>query len=285
MTRHVRIPLLIAVVLGVERGVHLGRARPRLQGREPTGRQAGRRPPLAHDARGQGRSDDPGRARAVRQARRDQPERQRRRHHHLAARLDPLRWRLHPGREHAEGVGRHGRPLPDGGARDPAGHPADLRHRLRPRRRQHARRDRLPAQHRPRRHARPGPRARGRAHHRVGDALDRTAVELRAVHLRRARRPLGPHRTRASARTRALVEKMETAIDGFQGSRPGSSTTATACSRPRSTTPATATRNTAPATATTRSTRASTVTNRRDFWNACARASTSPPCRSTTSAA
>ena len=192
MTRHVRIPLPDRGGARPERGAGLG-CHACVQGREEAGRQTGLRPPLAHDARGQGRPDDPGRARAVRQDRRAQPERQRRPHHHLAARLDPVRWRLHPGGEHAEGVGRHGRPLPEAGARDPAGHPADLRHRLRPRRREHARGDRLPAQHRPRRHARPAPRARRRAHHRVGDALDRAAVELRAVHLRRARRPLGPH--------------------------------------------------------------------------------------------
>jgi hypothetical protein len=90
-------------------------------------------------------------------------------------------------------VGGHGRPLPARRARHPPAHPDPLRHRHRARRRQHGRRDGLPAQHRPRRHARPGPRARHRARRRGGDADHRAAMGLRAVHLRGARRPLGPH--------------------------------------------------------------------------------------------
>ena len=80
-----------------------------------------------------------------------------------------------------------------------------------------------------------------------------------------------------------LVEKMETAIDGFQG-RAASSRTATACSRQPSTTRATATRSTAPATATTRSTRASRSPTAATSGTPRS-ASTSPPSRSTTSAA
>ena len=53
----------------------------------------------------------------------------------------------------------------------------------------------------------------------------------------------------------ALVEQMETVIDGYQGP-PAAWTTTTGCSRPRSTTRATVTRSTAPRPATTRSTRA-----------------------------
>ena len=62
--------------------------------------------------------------------------------------------------------------------------------------------------------------ARRRAHRRLRDAVERTAVGLRALRVRGPRRPLGPHLRDRSARTPALVEKMETAIDGLQG-KPG----------------------------------------------------------------
>ena len=113
--------------------------------------------------------------------------------HHAQSRLDPLGWRVHAGGEHAEGVGRHGRPLPEGGARHAPEDPADLRRRLRARPRQPARRDGVPAQHRHGRDTRSRPRAQGRPHHGVRDARERPAVDVRAVHLRRARRSLGPH--------------------------------------------------------------------------------------------
>src|SRR5436190_1503049 len=54
-------------------------------------------------------------------------------------------------------------------------------------------RERVPPQHRARRLARPGARAPGRARRRRGDPHDRSAVGLRPVHLRGARRPLGAY--------------------------------------------------------------------------------------------
>ena len=74
-----------------------------------------------------------------------------------------------------------------------------------------------------------------------GDARDRAAVDVRAVHLRRARRPLGPHvreLRRGPAARRARWRPRSTASRVARPAR----ATATACSRPPSTTPATATR-------------------------------------------
>ena len=103
------------------------------------------------------------------------------------------------------------------------------------------------------------------------------------VHLRRARRPLGPHvreLRRGPAARGAGWRPRSTA----SRARPAISATATACSPPPSTSPATATRSTAPAAATTRSTRASRSRAARTSGTPrCG--STSPPCRSTTSAA
>ena len=80
-----------------------------------------------------------------------------------------------------------------GGTPHAAGHPAPLRRRLSPRPRQPVRRNRLSPQHRTGRHPRPGARPAGRPHHGGGDSRERPAVGLRALHLRRPRRPLGPH--------------------------------------------------------------------------------------------
>ena len=74
-----------------------------------------------------------------------------------------------------------------------ARHPADLRRRLRPRPRQPPGRDGLPAQHRPRRDARPAAGREDRPHHGRGDPRIRSAVGVRALPLRRPRRPVGPH--------------------------------------------------------------------------------------------
>ena len=187
------------------------RRRAALPGPVAAGPPAGRRPPRADDARGEDRPDDPGRAR----------QRRRRHHedHHRQPRQRAVRRRLGADAEHPDGLGRHGRPLPGRGPEDPARHPADLRHRHRPRRRQHVRRHGLPPQHRPRRHARPGAGPRRRAHRRLRDPVERTAVGVRPLRLRGARRPLGSH-YESFGETPALVEKMETAIDGFQG-KPG----------------------------------------------------------------
>ena len=148
-------------------------------------RAAGRRPALEDDAGGEDRPDDPGRA--------DRRRRQPVADHDERVGQHPVRRRVDPGHQHARGVGRHGRPLPGGGARDAAGHPHPVRRRHRPRPRQPAGRHRLPPQHRPRRHPRPGPRRGRRAHRRDRDAGDRTAVGVRPVRLRGPRRPVGPH--------------------------------------------------------------------------------------------
>ena len=81
--------------------------------------------------------------------------------------------------------------------------------------------------------------------HRRGDPRDRPAVDVRALRLRRPRRPLGPHLRELRRGPGAGRAGSETAIDGFQGTRPA---TATGCWPPPSTTPATATPSTAPAT-------------------------------------
>ena len=111
--------------------------------------------------------------------------------HDMEGRQRPVRRRLRAHAQHAEGMGRHGGPLPESGARHAAPHPDRLRDRLGPRRRQHARRDGLPPQHRAGRNARPRAGAEGRARDRRGDARQRSAVDVRAVRVRGARRPLG----------------------------------------------------------------------------------------------
>ena len=102
------------------------------------------------------------------------------------------------------------------GARDARWDPADLRHRLRPRRREHARRDRLPAQHRPRRHARPGPRAR--VEHITAEETRSTGPQWSFSPCICAARDDRWGRTYESfSEDPRLVEKFETAIDGYQG--------------------------------------------------------------------
>ncbi len=146
--------------------------------------EAGPRPALAHDARGEGRADDADRALpGVR--RRDAD-------HDLEARQHPVRRRLDPAAEHARGVGEDGRPLPACRAPHAARHPAAVRGGRRARSRQPAGGDRLPAQHRPGRLARREAGAPHRRDHGRGDTSDRAAVELLTVRLRRPRRPLGP---------------------------------------------------------------------------------------------
>ena len=66
------------------------------------------------------------------------------------------------------------------------------------------------------------------------------ALGLRAVRLRGARRPLGPHLRELRRGPGAGDAAWRPSIDGLQGTRPASSTTTTACWRPPSTTPATA---------------------------------------------
>ena len=85
------------------------------------------------------------------------------------------------------------------------------------------------------------------AHHRRGDARDRPAVDVRAVHLRRARRPLGPH-LRELQRGRRPRDRAWRPRSTASRAAAASSTTATACSPPPSTTRATATPSTAPPT-------------------------------------
>ena len=121
----------------------------------------------------------------------------------------------------------------------PAAHPDHLRDRHRARRRKHGRRDGLPAQHRPRRHPRPGAGERGRAHRRRGDPVDRTRSgrSRRASASRATIAGVAP--TSRSARTRSSSSAMETAIDGLPGpARP--LVGPTACWPPPSTSPATA---------------------------------------------
>ena len=151
----------------------------------------------------------------------------------------------------------------------PLAHPADLRHRHRARRRQHVRRHRLPAQHRPGRHPRPGPGARRRARRRLGDPGDRAAVGLRAVHLRGARRPLGPH-LRVVRRDAGAGGARWRPPSTASRDRPDTCPTTTACWPPPSTSPATAlttygTGSNRSRPATTRSTRASTRSTAQTF--------------------
>ena len=127
-----------------------GRRHAALPGSVPVDLSAGQRPPRSDDTGGEDRPDDPGRTR--RRRRRHHPD------HDERPRQRPLRWRLRAVAQHGRGLGRHGRPLPAGGARHPARDPAPLRRRLRARSRQPAGRHGLPAQHRP--GCDPGPQAR-----------------------------------------------------------------------------------------------------------------------------
>ena len=101
---------------------------------------------------------------------------------------------------------RRGREMNDGyqrrSAQDAAAHPAALRRRRRARPQQRARRRRLPAQRRPRLHARRRAGRAGRARHRGGGARDGRQLDLRAVRDGAARHPLGPHVRGLLAKTR-----------------------------------------------------------------------------------
>ena len=97
-----------------------------------------------------------------------------------------------PAQNTPERLGRHGRLLPVVRPRDPAADPADLRGRLGARARQPLRRDAAPAQHRAGRHPQPEAGRAGPAHGGHRDPRDRHPVDVRALRLRRARRPLGP---------------------------------------------------------------------------------------------
>ena len=120
-------------------------------------------------------------------------------------------------RRTARGLGRHGRPLParrrmQSRLHIPILYGIDTVHgdgNL-------LRRDGLPAQHRPRRHARPG--ARAEIEH---IAAEETRAAARSGPSRRASASratiAGVARTRASASRRASSSAMETAIDGLQG--------------------------------------------------------------------
>ena len=78
------------------------------------------------------------------------------------------------------------------------------------------RRDRLPAQHRPRRHPRPGAGREDRAHHRRGDARHRPQWAF-APCICAARDDRWGRTYECFGEDPALVEQMETAIDGLQG--------------------------------------------------------------------
>ena len=283
MTRHVRIPLLIAVVLALGAASTSAAPVPVYKDASATGRQAGRRPPLAHDARGQGRSDDPGRARAVRQAGETNPSDN-----------DDLitTWRL-------------GSILSGGGSTPAENTPkawADMVDRYQRRALAtplgipliygidsvHGDGNMLGATVFP---------------HNIGLGATRDPGLVREVeHITASEtRSTGPQWSFAPCICAArddrwgrtyesfgedprLVEKMETAIDGFQGSR--------GQLKDRDRVLATAKHfagdgDTQYGTGNGDYTidQGITVTNRRDFWNTSLCASTSPPCRSTTSAA
>ena len=116
-------------------------------------------------------------------------------------------------------------------------HPVRRGHGPRPR--QPAGRHGLPAQHRPGRHPRPGPGRGRRAHRGDRDPGERTAVGVRALRLRRPRRPVGPH-------LRELRRGPEAGHEAWRPRSTGSRATAaatwpgrTACWPPPSTSPAT----------------------------------------------
>ena len=130
--------------------------------------------------------------------------------------------------------------LPGARAQDAAQDPDPLRRRRRARPQQRARRGRLPAQHRPRRHARSEARRGDRAHHGRGGAGHRHPVGVRALRDRGARRALGPHvrgLLRGSRRWSRSWARRRCA-----GSRARTSRTRCACWPAPSTTSATAAR-------------------------------------------
>ena len=210
-----RIRTVLAIVLAAfaaaPAGAGAAAADRAIQEPAPAGARAGGRPAVAHDARGEGRSDDPDRA--LPGLRRRDPD------HDLEARQHPVGRRLHADAEHARGLGRHGRPLPAGGAPHAAGHPAALRDRRRARQRQRC-------------------SARPSFPHNIGlgatrdPELVRKIAEITAEETRAS----GPQWTFSPCICAArddrwgrtyesfsedpdLVIRMETAIDGFQGRR------------------------------------------------------------------
>ena len=119
-------------------------------------------------------------------------------------------------------------------------------------------RDGLPAQHRPRRDPRPGARARRRAHRRA-ETRSTGPQWAFAPCICVARDDRWGRTYESFGEDPQLVREDGDRDRRLPGHRPATSRTATACSRPPSTTPATATTyGTGHQTATTRSTRAST---------------------------
>ena len=123
----------------------------------------------------------------------------------------------HP--QHADGLGRHGRPLPEGCARHPAGRSRSCTASTPCTATATCTARRLPAQHRARRHARPGPGPRRRAHRRLRDPASGPQWAF-APCVCVARDDRWGRTYESFGETPALVEKMETAIDGLQG-KPG----------------------------------------------------------------
>ncbi len=116
-----------------------------------------------------------------------------------------------PDPEHPGRLGRHDQQLPAYALSTPAPDPDDLRHRRGARARQRLRRDRLPAQRRPRM----PPATRAWSSGSTGPPRPRCAPPASRGTSRRASASRGTSagagRTKASARTPALVVKMETA--------------------------------------------------------------------------
>jgi beta-glucosidase len=126
-------------------------------------------------------------------------------------------WWGHADAEHADRLGRHGRRLPVAGARHAAADPADLRGGHRSRRREHGRRDRLPAQHRHGRDAQSGADPRRGS----GDGAETRATgpEWGFAPCLCVARDVRWGRTYESfGEDPALVSRMETEIDGLLAS-------------------------------------------------------------------
>ena len=120
-----------------QRGASARRAAVAVPERSATGQPAGPGSAVADDAGREDRSDDPGRARQ-------------RGHRHVEdhdgqSRKRAVGWGLGADAQHADGVGGHGRPLSEGGACHAPTHSDPVRHRHRARRREHVRRDGVPA--------------------------------------------------------------------------------------------------------------------------------------------
>ena len=111
----------------------------------------------------------------------------------------------------------------------------------------------------------PAARRRDRAHHGRGDARDRPAVDVRALHLRRPRRPLGPdvRELQREPRARRAAGDRDRRLSGPPRR---ALATPTACSPPPSTTPATATPTYGTAAGDYTIDQGITITSARDFW-------------------